>query len=254
MLLVVLVVIAITIYIIFYVIYPGAGSADGLPTLTPLNVKKDIIMPDVTQKTILGSGGSTVMGYIKLLNGDRTSTYKNGTTQMIPIIQVMHNWYLEISPTSNDHSTVRLRVTTSHQGSTTDEMIDLPPIPKQKWVFIAILREGRRFDIIYDDAIVASQRLLHYPVVVSSPLSVGNKGLDGSIIHVITNGTRMNPREVERERLAHIDSNHTVIEDNKINMSLPAIRLLADCPSGLPCDPITKPPNNRLFAWDSPFA
>jgi hypothetical protein len=27
----------------------------------------------------------------------------------------------------------------------------LPPIPKQKWMFIAILRDGRRFDIIYNN-------------------------------------------------------------------------------------------------------
>ena len=134
------------------------------------------------------------------------------------------------------------------------ETIELPQIPKQKWIFIAILRDGRRFDIIYDNKIVASQRLEYYPVVISSPLSVGNKGLDGSVIHVIINGTRLTPNAVERERLTHVDTNNTVLEANSIDISFPGLKLFAQCPSGLPCDPITKPPNNNLVQWKTPYA
>jgi hypothetical protein len=116
------------------------------------------------------------------------------------------------------------------------------------------LREGRRFDIIYDSKIVVSHRLEHYPVVISSPLSVGNKGLDGSVIHVMINNVRLSPNLVERERISRVDTNNTVLEGNVISMSLPNIRLLAQCPSGLPCDPITKPPSNNLFEWNTPYA
>jgi len=243
----------ITLYIIFYVIYPGSGNNDVLATMTPLNVKKDVLMADVTQRTLLGGAGSTVMGFFYLKGGDRTPKFADS---FIPLIQIENNWYLEISPTPSgkDHSTARLRVQTNDSGTFKHEIIELPNIPKQKWIFIAILRDGRRFDIIYDNKIVASQRLEYYPVVISSPLSVGNKSLDGSVIHIMVNGTRLTPIEVERERVSHVDTNNTVLEANTIDVSLPGLKLFAQCPPGLPCDPITKPPNNNLLMWKSPYA
>lgn len=237
-----------------YVIYPSAGKNEVLSTMTPLNAKKDIVMPDVTQTTLLGTNGSTVMGLFKLMNGDRTINYNNNYT---PFLQIANNWYMEISNAPNDkqHSAARLRIKTKQLGQTTqDEIIELPPIPKQKWVFIAVLREGRRFDVMYDSKIVASQRLEAYPAIVSSPVSIGNKGLDGSVIHVIINGVRMAPSDIERIRLSLVDTNNTVPEDNTINMSLPNISFLTQCPSGLPCNPVTAPPNNQFYQWNTPYA
>jgi len=251
-----IILILIALYIVFYVIYPSSGNDDVLRHMTPLNEKKDILMSDVTKNKILGSAGSTVMGFLKFGAGDRTANYNDRFT---PFLQVENNWFVEVSqaPTASNANTraaARLRVKTNDGGAIKEEIIDLPEIPKQKWVFIAVLRDGRRFDVIYDNKLVASQRLENYPVVMSSPLSVGNKGLDGSVIHVIINGKRLSPTDVERERLAYIDTNNTVLEDNSIDMSFPSIKLFARCPSGLPCDPITKPPNNNLFQWKSPYA
>ena len=70
----------------------------------------------------------------------------------------------------------------------------------------------------------------------------------------MTNGTRLAPIDVEQARLRYVDTNNTVIEDNTIDMSFPVLNLFASCPSGLPCDPITKPPGNNLLSWKSPYA
>jgi hypothetical protein len=243
----------ITLYIIFYVIYPGSGNNDVLSKLTPLNVKKDVLTSDITQSTLLSSAGSTVMGFFYLYDGDRTSKYVNGFT---PIIEVDNNWHLEVAPAPVGGLSVsaRLRVQINDGGTLKEESVDLPPIPKQKWMFIAILRDGRRFDIIYNNQIVASQTLEFYPVVISSPLSVGNNGLNGSVIHVMINGRRLSPTEVERERVSHIDTNGTVLEADAIDISFPGLKLLAECPPGLPCDPVTRPPNNNLLQWKTPYA
>jgi len=264
-LIIVTIMVLLTFYIVYYVIYPSITNTDVLPQMTPLNVKKDFIMPDVAKKTLLGSNGSTIMGYIKLMNGNRTTTYENLKNKFIPLLQSDKNWYFEVISLPNDteKSNARLRITkvkpTAIAGGTRneDEIIELPPFPKQKWVFLAILREGRRFDVIYDNQIVASKRMDVYPAVVSSPVSIGNKGLDGSAIHFMINGERLNPLDVERERLAHIDTNRTVIEDNSITMSfpmIPTINIFSQCPPGLPCDPVTKPPNNQVYEWSSPYA
>ncbi len=151
-------------------------------------------------------------------------------------------------------SEARLRVQTNDSGTLQQEIIELPQIPKQKWQFIAILRDGRRFDVIYNNEIVASQILEYYPATISSPLSVGNTGLSGSVIHVIINGSRLSPTQVERERVSHVDTNNTVLEADSIDISLPGLKLLAQCPPGLPCDPITKPPSSNLKQWKTPYA
>jgi len=243
----------VTIYLIFYVIYPPAENDDLLPKMTPLNAKKDVGLPDVVQKKLLGSNGCTVMGYFILKDGDRTTKMSQ---PYLPLMQIANNWYLEISPApaGKDRTSARLRIQTNKSGTLKDEIVDLPPISKQKWTFIAVLREGRRFDIIYDNRIVASHRLEHYPVVITSPLSVGSPGLNGSVIHVIINGKRLSPNEVESERVSHVDTNNMILEANPINLSLPKFEWLAACPPGLPCDPVTKPPKNNLVEWNSPYA
>ena len=242
-----------TAYVIYYGIYSGPGNNEVLSVMTPLNVAAPAASSDLTQQLILSTNGSSVMGFFKLMGGDRTNKYKNRYT---PLLYVENNWYLEISaaPMGKDESAARLRVQTNHMGILQYEMIELPSIPKQKWVFIAILREGRRFDVLYQNEIVASQRLQNYPVVISGPLMVGNKGLDGSVIHVLVNGKRISPTEAERARVSFVNTNNTVIESHPFDISLPGIKLFSQCPPGLPCDPVTKPPSNSLTQWSTPYA
>ena len=128
--------ILITLYIIVYIIYPGSGNNDILSDMTPLNIKKGILSSNITESTILSSSGSTVMGFFKLHSGDRTSTYMDSFVQLLYITD---NWYLEISPKPLDMVAARLRVVTTNGDIKQDEIIDLPEIPKQKWIFIAIL-------------------------------------------------------------------------------------------------------------------
>jgi hypothetical protein len=244
--------VACVIYVVYVIVYLPSGPQDMVPSLTPLNTKTDVMMPDVTQKKILGSSGSSVMGFFYLKGGDRTARYGQ---KYVPLIQVENNWFLESMGGSHEKNqrTTRLRVKTT-KGSVKEEIIDLPPIPMQKWVFIAILREGRRFDVIYDSRIVASQRLENYPVIISSPLSVGHKGLGGSAIHVIVQEKRMTPTDVEKIHLTYVDSNHNILETNSIDMVLPFPKLSAQCPPGLPCRALTSPPQNGMQQWKTPYA
>jgi len=245
--------ILVTLYIIVYVIYPGSGNKDLLSHLTSISSKTDLLYSDQTRKQILASSGSTVMGYFNIQAGDRTLKLGN---DFVPLLQVENNWMLEISPApkhTNDTS-ARLRVETLSAGNIISEYIELPSIPKQKWLFIAILRDGRRFDVIYDNRIVASKILANYPTVISSPLSVGHSSLGGNTIHIIINNTRLSLNDVERERLSHIDTNNNVLEDNALSFNMPGINLFAECPPGLPCKPVTKPPSNNLLQWKTPYA
>lgn len=61
------------------------------------------------------------------------------------------------------------------------ETFILPPIPFQKWIMITINREGRRFDIYYNDVLVLSKLTSAniYPTVTSDEIRVGNSMLKG---------------------------------------------------------------------------
>lgn len=245
---------AVTFYVIVYVIYETKGTNDMLTKMTPLNKKTKVVDPDEAQKKLIGSAGCTVMGFFKLQNGDRTTKFAD---QYTSLMEIPENWYLEIapSPVENKPTSARLRIRVKDNNAIKTEIIDLPSIPRQKWIMIAVLRDGRRFDVMYDNKTVMSHRLKNYPVIISGPLNIGNNGLDGSAIHVIINDRRMNPVEVERERTSYVDTNNVVFEDNQIYVSfpMPTIKLFGQCPPGFPCDPVTKPPKNNLMAWESPY-
>ena len=49
-------------------------------------------------------------------------------------------------------------------------------------------------------------------------------------------------------------TNSIDIPTNSIDISLPGLKLFSQCPSGLPCDPVTQPPNNNLLQWETPYA
>ena len=253
-------IVILTVYIMLtYVVNINPDTMDTLTKITPLSANKVVLMSEMVQSMLLGNSGSTVMGFFNIQQGDRTATYvdKLQTDKFIPIIQVVNNWHIEIShsPTGQKQTSARLRVQTKDgNGELKDEIMDLPPLPNQKWLCITLLRDGRRFDMMYDDKIVASQRLQNYPVVISSPLTVGNKGLDGSVIHVIVSSRRYSPDEVEKERIKYVNTNNMILENNLFDITLPTISLFGKCLPGLPCDPVMKPPRDNLFQWKTPYA
>jgi hypothetical protein len=253
-------IVILTIYIMLtYVVNINPELLDTLTSITPLSANKVVLMSEKVQSMLLGNSGSTVMGFFNIQQGDRTATYvdKLQMDKFIPLIQVANNWYVEIShtPTGQKQISARLRVQTKDgNGVMQDEIMELPPLPNQKWLCIVVLRDGRRFDIMYNDKIVASQRLQNYPVVISSPLTVGNKGLNGSVIHVIVCSRRYSPVEVEKERVKYINTNNMILENNLFDITLPTVSLFGKCLPGLPCDPVMKPPRDNLFQWKTPYA
>lgn len=61
------------------------------------------------------------------------------------------------------------------------EFLILPPIPTQKWVMITISREGRRFDVYYNNALVLSQKTLFNIATTADTTGIiaGNSAFSG---------------------------------------------------------------------------
>jgi hypothetical protein len=84
--------------------------------------------------------------------------------------------------------------TNSLTGSTVTqkyiETFTLPPIPLQRWTMVTVAREGRRFDVFYNDAIVLSKQTLNMPI--SNKINSNLRGVvsgSASLMGVLSSAT-----------------------------------------------------------------
>ncbi len=223
------------------IITSGKGVEYLVSKPVPVDTPYQALDSENTRKKLLSSGGSTFAGFFNVRLGDRTQGAK-----MIQLVGIKGALVFEISP-----AVTQLRVSTTER----QEIIPLPNFPLQKWIFLSILRDGRRFDVMYNDRIVASHRLDKYPSPVSNPLMIGSKELLGSAVNVLVNDKRMSPSEILALRNSLADTNGSPPD----KMSFPLPNVLADsiknlqvaCIPGMGCNPVTSPPPNRMKSWDS---
>lgn len=255
----------ITVYIILYYVIPSATLTDVLRNQIELSQNKIVLNSDDVRQTLYGSAGSSVLCFINARIGDKTPKY-NGANY--PILSVPGGFSLEIGPTGieNSSTTAQLRITTVSPVGTQDEIVALPDFPLQKWVFVSILRDGRRFDVLYDDKIVASHRLAHYPASPSQPMRLGSPSLLGQGVHCLVASQRISPQEVASERQRLADTNGAPILRPSIplfgsikDINIPALPALPslpsdNCPPGSICGGVAKPPANAMKAWVSPYS
>ena len=84
------------------------------------------------------------------------------------------------------------------------ETIPLPALPVQKWVMITIARDGRQFDIYYNDALVRSQKTMFMPIAKATQTNLtgivsGSDGLGGYMANISVHPTRTTVLTVEQD-------------------------------------------------------
>jgi len=160
------------------------------------------------------------------------------------------------------------------------ETIALPPIPLQKWTMIAVAREGRRFDIYYNDTLVLSQKAMYMPISnISnsnfSGITSGSTGLVGQIALANVYNYRLSSTDIAAKFTEFADTrgrpyiNSTA---NPVNISdsagmnpgylsgmtlssfLPAIGSINLCPPGGCLTPPAIKPASPLYDWTSSYA
>jgi hypothetical protein len=239
------------------------GITDYMPDMVSLTKTNYPIGSNQAYNLLLAGPGSTLAGLFNVSIGDRTNqTASATTTNYTTLFGVLGSMEFQLAPAnlSTTDSTSRLLISTQ-SGAT--ETISLPPLPAQKWVFIAILRDGRRYDVLYNDKIVASHRLDAYPnTAVQNQLQVGLSPASssapsrflGNAIHLIALNYRMHPKDLAILRSTYVDTTGAppIPLPFPFPTSLPSLQTL--CIPGVPCDPVTKPPPNHLQAWSSPYA
>jgi len=244
------------------------GIKDYIPSEVPLNTTTNAVGSNEANKILLAGPGATLAGLFNVTIGDKTSQTATPVTNNFSTLFGMQGCIeFQLAPAniSNPNSTAQLLITTNARGSDNKfltEAIPLPPLPAQKWTFIAILRDGRRFDVLYNDQVVASHRLTYYPNTgVQNQLQVGQSPQTktaptrflGSAKHLFAFNYRMPPGELAALRAKYVDTTGAppipLPFPSPFNLTFPSI-----CIPGLPCSPVNQPPPNSLQAWSTPYS
>lgn len=262
----------IVTYTVIGIVYSSSNTyTDLLPTLTSLSAEKQIVDSGTVKTSLLSQGGSTVAGFFNVQFGDRTLRMNDilvgkelPAMSYTTLLGVKGSFEFQIAPSrlffdvsggpnvQSPQSTAQLVVYTTHREFIT---IPLPPLTQQKWIFISILRDGRRFDVMYDDKIVASHRIDVYPLSIANPLVIGDKALLGQAIHMFTKSSRATPNQISALRASYSDmTGQPPVKFPLPFLPIPFGNVQTACIPGIPCNPVSAPPSNALKAWSSRYA
>jgi hypothetical protein len=91
------------------------------------------------------------------------------------------------------------------------ETLSLPPIPLQKWTYVTVAREGRRFDVYFNNTIVLSQKTMNMPISNVSNSSMGgitsgSTGLLGQLAVADLYNYRLTTKDVSAKYSQYADT------------------------------------------------
>jgi len=170
-------------------------------------------------------------------------------------------------------------------GSTTSqkyiETLTLPPIPLQKWTMVTVARDGRRFDVYYNDTIVLSQKTMFMPISNTSNSNVsgitsGSAGLVGQLTLANVYNYRLSSQDVAAKYAELADTrgrpyvNKAIAGARDLNtiaglnpITIPTVTLASIMssasyfnlcpPEGCLNPPVVKPAS-PLYDWSSSYA
>jgi hypothetical protein len=143
---------------------------------------------------------------------------------------------------------------TANTTEVVEETLVLPMIPIQKWTMITIARDGRRYDVYYNNKLVTSKRTEHVLDINSAvgPITAGGqKDIYGSITNVEIFPNRFTQAEVAAKysRLANTNG-----EPYSSNTDVKMQDFLPICKDGACLKGPSVRPSSPLMDWDTLYA
>jgi hypothetical protein len=131
------------------------------------------------------------------------------------------------------------------------EEISVAQFPEQRWIHLAIVREGRRFTVYYNGEAVSSSRTQYFPVVNSSQLTIGDARLRGEFALPTIAALPLRIEEIQSELRDTSNTRHEPYKPTDIM----AVFANLGCPNGLFCFSTSSPPKtDPLKMWSTPYA
>ena len=156
------------------------------------------------------------------------------------------------------------------------ETFVLPPIPFQKWIMITINRDGRRFDVFYNDVLVLSKMTSApiYNSTISDSITVGSSKLNGSCGMFSLYSTSQTAGTISQQYKSLISTRHSPLFDTQpptidwktlsvntmpldsipsVNASLPSLSSPLCAGSDCISTP-NNPPSMPYYEWTTSYA
>ena len=159
-------------------------------------------------------------------------------------------------------------LTTDGTQDVTIETLQLPPIEYQQWVMITVAREGRRFDVYYNDHLVHSEKTQNMYVNTSlMGTDAGSSSITGMLVLASMIKKRLTSLDVSQKYKELADTRGTpnvnipgqqqdaaglVPSLSYPSIGVPSIGINL-CPSGNCLGAPSIRPANPLENWDSPY-
>jgi hypothetical protein len=215
-----------------------------------------VLNSDDTRRMLFGQSGSSLAAYVFLKGVDKTTRADNEAPILFSIPGVMEFRYGFTADNSLGSNTELVVYTTNTSVvEPTREIISVPNFPAQKWIALTILRDGRRFDVLYNNKVVASKRLQYMPVYRSSSLTFGGPMVYGTFSQGRVFNYRMSLSDVRAE-LARTSNTRfassTAPTPDSAGFLSPFD--IFRCPGGVFCGKDTPSPKSPLQMWETPYA
>jgi hypothetical protein len=193
--------------------------------------------------------------------GDCTQCAHSGYTSMFNISDVAKLEILTAPDASRQGmamSQLVIKTITKGAGGTPQvyiETLRLPPISLQKWIMVTVAREGRRFDVYYNDTIVLSQKTMYMPISDSSYTNMkgvtsGSNSLKGELALANLYSYRLSSLDVSAKYREYADTRG----HPRISQEITGNYSVNLCPSGGCFDmPVIKPAS-PLYEWTSSYS
>jgi hypothetical protein len=235
--------IAITVAIL-YSLRPSI--LEGLsPKSGKLSSQTSIGDPSQARDLFMAQPTGTLTVYIHCESNSKTAIV--GNQQPLRILQLGSSVQLQVT-----QGTGLTKLIVRTQGQTIqNESIPLKAFPEQKWVHVAIVREGRRYTVYYNGKIAGSSRTQYFPTINTSQFFVGDERLRGMFAFPKLAPTAYTLDEINKELRTTSDTRHKPYLDQTTSNFFSFFT----CPNGIFCFSTSSQPRlNPLKRWKTPYA
>ena len=162
------------------------ASVQAFVYLNPM-LRSGVHVPCGTSPGAPSCADGTYTGPCPCVGGDCVSSCPH--PEYYPVMRVGGVLTVEtlIAPDASRPGQVAVQMTVKTEdaaGAKYLEIMILPPLAHQKWQMLTVAREGRRFDVYYNDALVSSQKTLYMPstfIGSSGIVTGGEAALNGQV-------------------------------------------------------------------------
>ena len=223
---VIIILIAIACYLIYVLlakyILPNPLNRIGKEKL-PLSERSQVITGEQLRLPWTSTSGSTLLFYINPRVLDRTGVSGNEYADVVKIGSKQIFRILVAPDAGRDQTLSPAQLVVYVNGHNLPEIIDIPYFPLQRWSAVAIVKDGRKFNIYLNGKLTASHMCLAMPAYESTQgITIGDPRLHGEIALMSLASYAMPPNEIREAVSETVDtSGKPYLSSNPLAIFIP---------------------------------